>query len=264
MTAGRYHLHIVDGGDRSSTVTASMIFAHLALRCGQLRNYLLVSASSTDVKKNRDAANPNRLASSLGGSSAGGTRPTYVGTSDAGTDDQLLLAGEALLRGEGLSHNGISDESSWGEVLSSVKDRIIPYESFSRSFAESEVSLAMSKGPYFDFIATADVASFDYLLDYYLGPCLRSAKKGQLGVGRYGGVPEKRDRRIGLIHILCGEPVRAGYLLQRFMELLLEIDTKSAAGESGKAGEEAWINRVDHVVLQMYQLLSVDVLFTVV
>nr|CCC92204.1 conserved hypothetical protein [Trypanosoma congolense IL3000] len=255
MAEGRYHLHIVDGGDRSSTVTASMIFAHLTLRCGQLRNYLLLSASSTGAKRARDPASAARLAPPLGTSAVMG---------EAEIDDQLLLAAESLLRGEGLSHTGIRDEEAWDNILSSVKDRIVPYKCFGRSFAESEASIAVSTAPYFDFIATADVASFDYLLDYYMGPRLGSSQ-GRESVGwEWLEQPGRPRKRIGIIHILCGDPVRAGYMLQRFMELLLEKETKSETTLKDQGDRDAWVNRVDHVVLQMYQLLSVDVLFFVV
>ncbi|KAG8345606.1 hypothetical protein ERJ75_001327000 [Trypanosoma vivax] len=260
----RYHLHIVDSGDHTSTVNAATLFAHFTLRCGQFRNCLLLSASTTGAKQPRDPANPPPATQQ----SAAALAAAPSTTGELSTEDPLLAAAETLLQCEGYLHDGGEEEPSWRDSLASVKDRIVPYGNFSRSFIESEVLLSMSKGPYFDFIATADVASFDYLLDYYMAPQLEaapwSASVPRMTVEKKEGLME-RKKRVGLIHILCSELPRAGHLLQRFMELLLDVDTVTAQGVASRgADDQRWIDRVDNVILQMYQLLGVDVLFALV
>ncbi|ORC86920.1 uncharacterized protein TM35_000252160 [Trypanosoma theileri] len=278
MGVVRYHLHIADGGDPTATVTAATLFAHLTLRCGQLRNYLLLSASTTDAKRQKDSNLPNsnsaRMVQLTAAAAAAGASPS----SGEGTEDQVLLAAEALLRGDEHFRSMINeDENLWSTAVAAVKDRIIPYPCFSCSFVESEMSLAKSKGRYFDFIATADVASFDYLLDYYMALRVEESKRE-----KENSLEERHRRKVGLVHILCGEPARAGHLLQRFMELLLDVDSKAPmqlVNDNDSNGNKdnnqmmnnndddhscfAWINRADSVVAQMYQLLGVDVLFEV-
>ncbi|KAH9598411.1 hypothetical protein LSM04_006502 [Trypanosoma melophagium] len=279
MGVVRYHLHIADGGDPSATVTAATLFAHLALRCGQLRNYLLLSASTTDAKRQKDTnlphSNSARMVQLTAAAAAAGTSPS----SGESTEDQVLLAAEALLRGDEHFRSMINDDGNvWSAAVATVKDRIVPYPCFSCNFAESELSLARSKGRYFDFIATADVASFDYLLDYYMALRVQESK-GEKSEEESHLVLQLR-RKVGLVHILCGEPARAGHLLQRFMELLLDVDNKTTLqltnDNEGDGNDEkkkminddhgcfAWINRADGVVAQMYQLLGVDVLFAVI
>ncbi|EAN89485.1 hypothetical protein C3747_125g26 [Trypanosoma cruzi] len=265
----RYHMHIVDGGDPTSTVTAATLFAHLTLRCGQLRNHLLLSASTTDAKRQRDA-----LPSSLNA-----TRMVQLAaaepSSGRSTDDKILLAAEALLRGDENFRASLAVDTEWSGPVAEVKDRIIPYPCFSCGFVQSEVFLARSGARYFDFIATADVASFNYLLNYYQAVRMledeeERARKGSAHSVGWDEQPEEQRRRkkVGIVHILCGEPARAGHLLQRFIELLLELDAtprEKSAGEGAAGNEEAfaWISRADGVIWRMYQLLGVDVLFAV-
>ncbi|KEG10936.1 hypothetical protein DQ04_03141080 [Trypanosoma grayi] len=256
----RYHLHIADGGDPSSTVTAATLFAHLTLRCGHLRSYLLLSASTTDAKRNREATLQQHNAARVVQLAASAAA---VPSSSGSTDDQVLLAAEALLRGEKQLRAPLGDETVWGGSIAAVKDRILPYHWFGCNFAESEAHLARSCGRYFDFIATADVASFDYLLDFYL-----ALRAGEADGNITDSAVPRRRRKVGLVHILCGEPARAGHLLQRFLELLLEVDSKAPElAEEDAVGEDEgfmWINRADGVVAQLYQLLGVNVLFAVV
>ncbi|ESL06708.1 hypothetical protein TRSC58_05615 [Trypanosoma rangeli SC58] len=266
MTAFRYHMHIVDGGDPTSTVTAATLFAHLTLRCGQLRNYLLLSASTTDAKRQREAPR----------SSLSGTRKVQLAAAEPSSggsqDDKVLLAAESLLRGDENFRASLGTGADSSGPVAEVKDRIIPYTGFSCGFVESEVFLARSGVRYFDFIATADVASFNYVLNYYQG--LRMLEKGGQATRKNGGFPpvqweaskqeqQSRRHKVGLVHILCGEPARAGHLLQRFIELLLEVDTAPREGAAANDAIFAWISRADGVISRMYQLLGVDVLFAV-
>ncbi|RNF27182.1 uncharacterized protein Tco025E_00556 [Trypanosoma conorhini] len=265
MAGFRYHMHIVDGGDPTSTVTAATLFAHLTLRCGQLRNYLLLSASTTDAKRQREAPR----------SSLSGTRKVQLAAAEPSSggsqDDKVLLAAESLLRGDENLRASLGTGADASGPVAEVKDRIIPYTGFSCGFVQSEVFLARSGVRYFDFIATADIASFNYVLNYYQG--LRMQEKAGQGTRNgaaprvgWGSCPQEqqpRRQKVGLVHILCGEPARAGHLLQRFIELLLEVDTAPREGAAGNDATFAWISRADGVISRMYQLLGVDVLFAV-
>lgn len=126
--------------------------------------------------------------------------------------------------------------------------------------------------PYFDFIAAADLASYDYILNYYQqarlqrtlqrprghdgnGPrneegaarTVRASDAGSSssGSGGRGAVScslsssspcALPSQPVTLLHVACTDPSRAGQLLQRYLETLLRLDAATAAAGAASGG----------------------------
>lgn len=265
-----YHIHVTDSGSGSSSgpVTAALLFAHLTLRCGQLKGRVVVSSSSGILPATGNGNGTNGSSSyHPHGSAAGGGG----GGGSDGADIQELVAASTYL-------GGGSDDAVLSE---GVRERIVPYPYGGQAFAEAEQSLSRAIGKcssnsstavgYFDFIIAADLAAYDGLIDYY--NCRRRATTSS-GHG---------DGHVAMVHFACQDISRAGALVQRFIESTLphrslrptneedeeaeeeekDSDGPTARGVVALAEREAWMETVDGVVASFAQLLSVDVLLMI-
>ncbi|KAG5485025.1 hypothetical protein LSCM1_07105 [Leishmania martiniquensis] len=244
----KFHLHVVDGNAPASGATASplpsppssteaaqttavMLFAHMTLRCGHLSDVLVVSASTTPALAQAAALQPPQ--SQLHSGAA------QLSNADASVseDTQVLHVAGKLLSGAvgdgavvGLPY---IDSDSGGA-------RIIPYAYFSSSFSEAEESLrravciveesgTAASPQYFDLIATTDMATFDYIIDYYQ----------QQRVRHGGAVTKGRGTKpVGVMHIVADDPSRAALVLQRVVELMLKRSGWAFSVDAHTAEEE--------------------------
>ncbi|KAG5485695.1 hypothetical protein LSCM4_06653 [Leishmania orientalis] len=264
----KFHLHVVDGTapardvavspssyppsvTESTQTTAVMLFAHMTLRCGHLSDVLAVSASTTPALARAAALQPQQSqlhsgAAQLGNADASVSEDTQV----------LYMAGKLL---SGVVDNGAAVDLPYMDS-DSGDARIVPYAYFKSSFCEAEESLrravcvlaesgTAASPPYFDLIATTDMATFDYIIEYYQQQRVRHG--GAITKGR-GTKP------VGVIHIVADDPSRAALVLQRVVELMLKrsgwtfsVDAHSAEEEekalAAQADEDEDDDRMDEV-----------------
>ncbi|KAG5510335.1 hypothetical protein JKF63_07664 [Porcisia hertigi] len=228
----KFHLHVVDGNAptgsgavsvsppptaaEATQATAVMLFAHMTLRCGHLSDVLAVSASTTPTIA-REAAQRTQENRHHSGA-------TQLGNADSSVseDTQILqIAGNRL---RGAADNGAAADLPYIDSDSSDTRTITPYAYFNSSFSEVEHSLRRAvcvctesgtsmPPPYFDLIATTDMPTFDYIIEYY-----------QQQRVRHGGavVKGRGTKPVGVMHVVADDPSRAALVLQRVVELMLK------------------------------------------
>ncbi|KAI5686038.1 hypothetical protein MNV84_01372 [Leishmania braziliensis] len=240
----KFHLHVVDGNALASSgaepnsspptatqATAVMLFAHMTLRCGHLSDVLVVSASTTPALARAAALQPqqNELrsgAAQLSNADASVSEDTHV----------LQMAGKVL--------SGALDRGAAVDLPYMDNDggdaRIAPYAYFNSSFSEAELSLrravcvlaesgTAALPPYFDLIATTDLVTFDYIVEYYQ----------QQRVRHGGAVTKGRGTKpVGVVHIVADDPSRAALVLQRVVELMLKRSGWTFSVDAHTAEEE--------------------------
>ncbi|KPI86956.1 hypothetical protein ABL78_4002 [Leptomonas seymouri] len=248
----KFHLHVVDGNAASSSSTAAcasensavLLFAHITLRCGHLADVVAVSASTTPAaaRQAQLLQQAHGTAASLGGSAAasamGGTA-AHVNRSaiDAteNEDTKVLQAAGAVLTGAVDAESEEASTLPYASLADGEHTLIRPYAYFTTAFVVAEQSLrqaiaaaATAAGPpgaaqptapppYFDLIATTDMATFDYILDYYQQ--LRVRYGGSVfGCGGGG----RGTKPVGVLHIVAEDPSRAARVLQRVLEMVLK------------------------------------------
>ncbi|KAK7194599.1 hypothetical protein NESM_000378200 [Novymonas esmeraldas] len=248
----RFHLHVVDGNaspspssssataECSGQTTAAMLLAHMTLRCGHLGDVLVVSASTTPalaVAAARQSPQSSPHSNTGAAAAAAAARRTQLSDADAtGSEDaQVLLAASELLRG--------ASADSAAPISLPYMDgaRIVPYAFLNSSFAEAEVSLRRAIGvladtqdsaaPYFDLVAATDLATFDYIVEYYQQQRLRHG----------GAVTQGRGTKpVGVMHIIADDASRVVLVLQRVVEMMLKRSgwTFSVDAHAAREAEE--------------------------
>jgi hypothetical protein len=313
----KFHLHVVDGNapaapSSSKTSAASdtaessavLLFAHLTLRCGHLAEVVTVSASTTPatarqvqlLQQARGASASVSVSAALSGAAAH-TSHTAADASES-DDMKVLQAAGAVLTGAVDAESEEAYTLPYATLAEGERAPIQPYAYFKTPFAFAEQSLrhaiaaagSRDVAPYFDLIATTDMTTFEYVLDYYQ----------QLRV-RYGGsaFTGRGTKPVGVLHIVAEDPSRAARVLQRVLEMILkrsgwdlsvEADAEEDHEEEDKENEEqayekygnddsvnaaagaaapqskvdSWVNYVDEAVHVFAQLFGVDVLVALV
>ncbi|AYU76737.1 hypothetical protein LdCL_100018300 [Leishmania donovani] len=249
----KFHLHLVDGSAparggaapfsspptaaEATQATALMLFAHMTLRCGHLSDVLAVSASTTPALARAAALQPQQ-------------NQLHSGAAQLGNADTSVSEDTQVLQMAGKLLSGVIDNDAAAGLPYMDMDggdaRITPYAYFNSSFSEAEQSLRravciLAEGgtaappPYFDLIATTDMATFDYIIEYYQ----------QQRVRHGGAVTKGRGTKpVGVMHIVADDPSRAALVLQRVVELMLKrsgwtfsVDARAAAEEEALAAQ---------------------------
>lgn len=266
----KFHLHVVDGGATSAgaaapTTTAAaessavLLFAHMTLRCAHLVDVVAVSASTTPaaarqaqlLQQAHGAATGHAAAAAAVASGASANVPRTDADVSESEDTKLLQAAGAVLTG------AISPDSEEARALpyapsaDGAHAALVPYKYFTTPFAVAEQSLRLAirscsdaaatasstaappPPPYFDLVATTDMTTFEYVLDYY-----------QQQRARTGGVATGGDGRgtkpVGVLHIVADDPSRAARVLQRVLEMVLKRSGWTLSTDANAAeGEEA-------------------------
>ncbi|GET86573.1 hypothetical protein, conserved [Leishmania tarentolae] len=253
MSHMKFHLHVVDGvaptsggvgpfsspptATEATQTTAMVLFAHMTLRCGHLSDVLAVSASTTPALAQAAVRQPQQNQLHSGAAQLGNT------DTSVSEDTQVLQTAGKLL--SGTIDNGAAVGLPYMDI-DGADARITPYAYFNSPFSEAEQSLrhavcilgersTATPPPYFDLIATTDMATFDYIIEYY-----------QQQRVRYGGAVTKGrgTKPVGVMHIVADDASRAALVLQRVVELMLKrsgwafsVDAHAAAEEEALAAQ---------------------------
>lgn len=240
----KFHLHVVDGRAASASSSSSpastvegfessavLLFAHMTLRCGHLADVVSVSASTTPAA----ARQAQLLQQSLGAGAAGGSRlaatgglvpsQRFVPDASGSEDTAVLQAAGAVLTGAVEPDSEEARALPYAALADGERSSIAPYAHFATQFAVAEQTLraavaasvasAVPPPPYFDLVATTDMTTFEYVVDYYQQLRVRYGGSAMGGGGR-GTKP------VGVLHIVAEDPSRAARVLQRVLEMVLK------------------------------------------
>lgn len=334
----KFHLHVVDGNAASSPASspraaagtsessAVLLFAHLTLRCGHLNDVVAVSASTTPAAVRQaqllqQQAHGTAAAGTVSGHAISAAHARRAGADGTESEDtQVLQAAGAVLAGLVDTESEQANTLPYATLADGAHAVIQQYAYFTTPFAVAEQSLRatiaaaadarltqaataaslVEPPPYFDLVATTDMGTFEYVLDYY-----------QQLRARYGGSAcrGRGTKPVGVLHIVAEDPSRAARVLQRVLEMVLkrsgwdfsvdanaedagEDDNDELTNPQGRAEEEeeeeagggagatadakaggavrrggkadSWVNHIDEAVHVFAQLFGVDVLVALV
>ncbi|KPA76051.1 hypothetical protein ABB37_08187 [Leptomonas pyrrhocoris] len=276
----KFHLHVVDGNAVSTSASAAstsasadtsessavLLFAHMTLRCGHLADVVAVSASTTPAavrlaqlqqqqqQHGASASSGSASATVAIGGAAALANPNSADATES-EDTKVLQAAGAVLMGA----VGVDSDEAYALPYAPLADGghvpIEPYAYFSTPFAAAERSLRHTIAaaaaqaqrpatsvtpPYYDLIATTDMTTFEYVLDYYQQ--LRVRYGGSV-VGSCGG--SGGTKPVGVLHIVAEDPSRAARVLQRVLEMVLQrsgwalaVDANAEEGEQAQADDD--------------------------
>ncbi|CCW63565.1 unnamed protein product [Phytomonas sp. EM1] len=274
-----FHLHIVDNAD---SVLSSLLFAHFALRCGQLREQLLLSASAAPsnlLSSNTDGSGKPNLplrypTDDNDDNNGNGVMRANNDNINENDDVSVLQIAAAMLRGDLTNRRHSEEEVGEDSTVESLpwlceieerREAIRKYPFFQTPFERAERSLSRLHSsnakqesgarkdiaPYFHFILAAQPSTYDYLCDYYSGR--RSSASLHL-------------TRLVIFCVGGGDDIkRTVFIAQRFVEGLVGVEEsmKNIDGEDklveGNKDDEEWVERVDGTLETLSAQYGVDI-----